>query len=336
MAVRVRDYNKVQPETMSELPETTQIPQQLSGQRLDVALAEMFPQFSRNRLKQWVQDGQILLDGEVMKPKAKVFAGQWLSLKIEPGDENESCEPEDIPLNIVHQDDALIVINKPAGLVVHPAVGHRSGTLQNALLFHDAALSRVPRAGIVHRLDKDTTGLMVVARTLQAHTYLVDQLQQRLITREYQALVHGVMTGGGEIDQPIGRHPHDRLRMAVREGGREALTHYRLLQRFRCHSHIQLKLDSGRTHQIRVHMQHLHHAVVGDPVYAGRMRLPPDASPEFIAALRDFKRQALHAWRLSLQHPDTGEALSWEALIPADMEALRLQMLADLEQHGDA
>ncbi len=336
MAVRVRDYNKVQPETMSELPETTQIPQQLSGQRLDVALAEMFPQFSRNRLKQWVQDGQILLDGEVMKPKAKVFAGQWLSLKIEPGDENESCEPEDIPLNIVHQDDALIVINKPAGLVVHPAVGHRSGTLQNALLFHDAALSRVPRAGIVHRLDKDTTGLMVVARTLQAHTYLVDQLQQRLITREYQALVHGVMTGGGEIDQPIGRHPHDRLRMAVREGGREALTHYRLLQRFRCHSHIQLKLDSGRTHQIRVHMQHLHHAVVGDPVYAGRMRLPPDASPEFIAALRDFKRQALHAWRLSLQHPDTGEALSWEAPIPADMEALRLQMLADLEQHGDA
>jgi 23S rRNA pseudouridine1911/1915/1917 synthase len=236
----------------------------------------------------------------------------------------------------VHQDDALIVINKPAGLVVHPAVGHRSGTLQNALLFHDAALSRVPRAGIVHRLDKDTTGLMVVARTLQAHTYLVDQLQQRLITREYQALVHGVMTGGGEIDQPIGRHPHDRLRMAVREGGREALTHYRLLQRFRCHSHIQLKLDSGRTHQIRVHMQHLHHAVVGDPVYAGRMRLPPDASPEFIAALRDFKRQALHAWRLSLQHPDTGEALSWEAPIPSDMEALRLQMLADLEQHGDA
>ena len=336
MAVRVRDYNKVQLETMSDLPETTQIPQQLSGQRLDVALAEMFPQFSRNRLKQWVQDGQILLDGEVVKPKAKVFANQWLSLKVEPGDENEACEPEDIPLNIVYQDDALIVINKPAGLVVHPAVGHRSGTLQNALLFHDAALSRVPRAGIVHRLDKDTTGLMVVARTLQAHTYLVDQLQQRLITREYQALVHGVLTGGGEIDQPIGRHPHDRLRMAIREDGREALTHYRLLQRFRCHSHIQLKLDSGRTHQIRVHMQYLRHPVVGDPVYAGRMRLPPNASAEFIAALQDFKRQALHAWRLSLQHPDTGEAMSWEAPIPSDMEALRLLMQDDLEQHGDA
>jgi 23S rRNA pseudouridine1911/1915/1917 synthase len=336
MAFRVRDYNKVQPETMSDLPETTQIPQQLSGQRLDVALAEMFPQFSRNRLKQWVQDGQILLDGEVVKPKARVFVGQWLGLNIEPSDENESCEPEDIPLDIVHQDEALIVINKPAGLVVHPAVGHRSGTLQNALLFHDAALSRVPRAGIVHRLDKDTTGLMVVARTLQAHTYLVDQLQQRLITREYQALVHGVLTGGGEINQPIGRHPRDRLRMAVREDGREALTHYRLLQRFRCHSHIQLKLDSGRTHQIRVHMQYLRHPVVGDPVYAGRMRLPPNASAEFTAALQNFKRQALHAWRLSLQHPDTGESLSWEVPIPADMEALRLLMLDDLKQHGDA
>lgn len=335
MVLRVADYNKVQIQTMSDLPETAQIPQQLSGQRLDVALAEMFPEFSRSRLKQWVQDGQILLDGEVVKPKAKVFASQRLSLNIELEDENESCEPENIPLDIVHQDEALIVVNKPAGLVVHPAVGNRSGTLQNALLYHDAALSRVPRAGIVHRLDKDTTGLMVVARTLQAHTYLVDQLQQRLITREYQALVHGVMTGGGMVDQPIGRHPHDRLRMAVREDGRESVTHYRLLQRFRCHSHIQLKLDSGRTHQIRVHMQYLHHPVVGDPVYAGRMRIPPDASPEFVAALREFKRQALHAWRLSLQHPNSGEILSWEAPIPEDMEALRLLMLEDLRQHGE-
>ena len=334
MAIRVRDYNKVQIQAMSDLPETIQIPQQLSGQRLDVALAEMFPQYSRNRLKQWVQDGQILLDGAVVKPKAKVFATQWLSLQVEPGDENEACEAEDIALDIVHQDAALIIINKPAGLVVHPAAGHRSGTLQNALLFHDAALSRVPRAGIVHRLEKDTTGLMVVARTLQAHTYLVDQLQQRLITREYQALVHGVMTGGGEVNQPIGRHPRDRLRMAVREDGRESLTHYRLCQRFRCHSHVQLTLETGRTHQIRVHMQHLRHAVVGDLVYAGRMRLPPDASPEFIEALRSFKRQALHAWRLSLQHPDSGDALSWEAPLPADMEALRQQMLADLELHG--
>jgi 23S rRNA pseudouridine1911/1915/1917 synthase len=321
---------------MSDLPETTQIPQQLSGQRLDAALAEMFPQYSRNRLKQWVQEGQILLDGEVVKPKARVLASQWLSLNVEPGDENQSCEAEDIALDIVHQDAALIVINKPAGLVVHPAAGHRTGTLQNALLFHDVGLSQVPRAGIVHRLDKDTTGLMVVARSLQAHTYLVDQLQQRLITREYQALVHGVMTGGGEVDQPIGRHPRDRLRMAVREEGRESLTHYRLLQRFRCHSHVQLRLDTGRTHQIRVHMQHLHHAVVGDPVYAGRMRLPPNASPEFIAALHDFRRQALHAWRLSLQHPDSGEALSWEAPLPADMEALRQQMLEDLRVHGDS
>lgn len=321
---------------MSDLPETLQIPEQLSGQRLDVALSELLPQFSRSRLQQWVQAGQILLDGAVVKPKVKVFATQILSLQVISSDENESCEPEDLALEIVHQDAALMVVNKPAGLVVHPAVGHRSGTLQNGLLYHDPALSQVPRAGIVHRLDKDTTGLMVVARTLQAHTYLVDQLQQRLITREYQALVHGVLTGGGEVEQPIGRHPRDRLRMAIREDGREALTHYRLLQRFRCHSHLQLKLDSGRTHQIRVHMQHLRHPVVGDQVYAGRMRLPADASPEFIAALRGFQRQALHAWRLGLQHPDSGEAMSWEAPLPVDMEALRQQMLADLAQHNAA
>ncbi len=334
MGLRVRNYSKVQIPAMSDLPETLQIPQQLSGQRLDVALSELLPQFSRSRLQQWVQTGQILLDGAIVKPKVKVFATQLLSLKVSPGDENAACEPEDIALEIVHQDAALMVINKPAGLVVHPAAGHRSGTLQNGLLYHDPGLSQVPRAGIVHRLDKDTTGLMVVARTLQAHTYLVDQLQQRLITREYQALVHGVLTGGGEVEQPIGRHPRDRLRMAIRDDGREALTHYRLLQRFRCHSHLQLKLDTGRTHQIRVHMQHLRHAVVGDPVYAGRMRLPPEASAEFIAALRGFDRQALHAWRLSLQHPDSGAALSWEAPLPVDMEALRQQMLMDARLHG--
>jgi 23S rRNA pseudouridine1911/1915/1917 synthase len=227
-----------------------------------------------------------------------------------------------------------MVINKPAGLVVHPAIGNRSGTLQNALLFHDEKLGQVPRAGIVHRLDKDTTGLMVVARTLQAHTYLVDQLQQRLIEREYQALVHGVLTGGGLVDQPIGRHPYDRVRMAVRKDGRESVTHYRLLQRFRSHSHLQLKLETGRTHQIRVHMQYLRHPIVGDPVYGGRMRLPPDASPAFIDALQEFKRQALHAWRLSLLHPDTGESMSWEAPLPDDMAAMLQTMHEDAEQHG--
>jgi 23S rRNA pseudouridine1911/1915/1917 synthase len=319
---------------MSDLPKMALIPVHLSGQRLDVALAEMFPQYSRSRLKQWLQQGQILLDGDVVKPKIKVFASQQLTLDVEPGEENHDCLPENIALDIVHQDAALIVINKPAGLVVHPAVGNRSGTLQNALLFHDAQLGLVPRAGIVHRLDKDTTGLMVVARTLQAHTYLVDQLQQRLIEREYQALVHGVLTGGGMVDQPIGRNPHDRLRMAIRKEGRESVTHYRLLQRFRCHSHLQLKLETGRTHQIRVHMQYLRHPIVGDPVYGGRMRLPPGATPEFIETLQAFKRQALHAWRLSLAHPDSGEQLSWEAPLPQDMANLRQKMQEDAELHG--
>jgi len=319
---------------MPEFPAKVRVPEALSGQRLDSALAEMFPDYSRSRLKQWIQQGQILLEGKQVKPKVKVFSDQELQLDIEPVGYDEACQPEDIPLDIVYEDESLIVINKPAGFVVHPAAGHHRGTLQNALLFYDESLAGVPRAGIVHRLDKDTTGLMVVARNLVSHKTLVEQIQQREVHREYQATVHGVMTGGGTVDEPVGRHSHDRVRMTVREDGRPSVTHYRVLKRFRAYSHIHVELETGRTHQIRVHMQHLRHPVVGDPVYAGRPRIPPEADPVFIELLRGFNRQALHAWRLSLKHPASGEEISWQADLPEDMQQLLSAMQDDLEKHG--
>jgi 23S rRNA pseudouridine1911/1915/1917 synthase len=236
-------------------------------------------------------------------------------------------------LDVIYQDDAIIVINKPADFVVHPAAGHYSGTMQNALLHFDESLAAVPRAGIVHRLDKDTTGLMVVARNLSAHKYLVDQIQKHEVIREYQAVVFGVMTGGGMVDQPIGRHPRDRIKMAVRENGREAVTHYRLLKRFREHSHIKVQLETGRTHQIRVHMSYLHHPIVGDPVYAGRHRVPAGAQQELLDYLQAFKRQALHAWRLSFVHPESAEDVSFEAPLPDDMQRLIDLLQADLQTH---
>ena len=319
---------------MPEIQTTIDIPEELSGQRLDVVLAELVPDYSRNRLKQWLLDGQILLDGQQAKPKTKVYGDQQVQLDIKVADVDDTCIPEDIPLNIVYEDESLIVVNKPAGLVVHPAVGNRQGTLQNALLFYDASLADVPRAGIVHRLDKDTSGLMVVARTLIAHKYLVEQIQQRDVHREYQTLVHGVMTGGGTVDQPVGRHAHDRVRMTVREDGRPSVTHYRVLNRYRVYTHLHVELETGRTHQIRVHMQHLRHPVVGDPVYSGRSRVPPGADDSFLELLKSFKRQALHAWRLSLAHPETGEMVKWEAPLPEDMENLLAGMKDDMEKHG--
>jgi 23S rRNA pseudouridine1911/1915/1917 synthase len=320
--------------SMTEFSEKTHVPEHLTGKRLDVALAEMFPDYSRSRLKHWVQQGQILLDGQLVKPKTRVFSDQELQLNFVPDTGEDDVLPEAIDLDIVYQDADLIVVNKPAGLVVHPAAGHRSGTLQNALLFYDGSLAGIPRAGIVHRLDKDTTGLMVVARSLISHKKLVDQIQQREVHREYQALVHGVMTGGGTVDEPIGRHSHDRVRMTVRGDGRPSVTHYRVLNRLRAYSHIHVELETGRTHQIRVHMQHLRHPVVGDPVYAGRPRIPPHADAEFLELLKSFNRQALHAWRLSLVHPVSGEEISWQAEIPEDMQQLLDAMQDDLEKHG--
>ncbi|MFV2003585.1 MAG: 23S rRNA pseudouridine(1911/1915/1917) synthase RluD [Gammaproteobacteria bacterium] len=318
---------------MSEAPIIKNITEEFAGKRLDVVLAELFPEYSRSRLKIWIEQGQVLVNGELAKPKNKLAGDEQLQLSVQTIESETVCEAEDIPLDIVYQDEAIIVVNKSAGFVVHPAAGHYTGTLQNALLHFDESLSAIPRAGIVHRLDKDTTGLMVVARNLSSHKYLVDQIQQHEVIREYQAVVHGVMTGGGMVDQPIGRHPRDRIKMAVRENGREAVTHYRLLEKFREHSHVKVQLETGRTHQIRVHMSYLRHAIVGDPVYAGRQRIPAGATPDLVEYLQGFKRQALHAWRLSFMHPDHGEPISVEAPLPEDMQQLIGLLQKDRQQH---
>lgn len=306
------------------------IPAELAGRRLDQALSELFPDFSRNRLKQWVESGEITVDGGVRRPRDKVVGGEQVLLNAALETETP-WTPEAIPLSVIHEDDALIVIDKPAGLVVHPAVGNREGTLVNALLHRYPELAAVPRAGVVHRLDKETSGLLVVARTLQSQASLVEQLQSRSMGREYQAVVHGVLTGGGTVDQPIGRHPVDRKRMAVVRNGKPAVTHYRVVERFRAHTWISVRLETGRTHQIRVHMAHLRYPLVGDPVYGGRLRLPPDCSPQLMEQLQGFRRQALHAARLTLQHPRTGETCQWESPLPADFTALLEALHADNE-----
>jgi 23S rRNA pseudouridine1911/1915/1917 synthase len=309
--------------------------EQSAGKRLDVVLAELFPDYSRSHLKSWIEQGHVLVNGQRVKAKTRMAGDEQLTVKPLVSHDDSDVQPQAIPLDIVFQDEDIIVINKPADMVVHPAAGNPEGTIQNALLHHDEQLSAVPRAGIVHRLDKDTTGLMVVARNLKAHKYLVDQIQKHEVIREYQAVVHGVLTGGGVIDQPIGRHPRDRIRMAVRENGREAITHYRLLQRFREHSHIRVQLETGRTHQIRVHMSYIRHAIVGDPVYAGRHRVPAGAAPGLIEFLQHFNRQALHAWRLHLVHPGSAEEMQFEAPLPQDMQQLISLLQEDLDAHRD-
>ncbi|MCK4675583.1 MAG: 23S rRNA pseudouridine(1911/1915/1917) synthase RluD [Gammaproteobacteria bacterium] len=318
---------------MSEAPIIKILSEEFAGKRLDVVLAELFPEYSRSRLKIWIEQGLVLVNGQTAKPKNKVSGDEELQLTVQAIESETACEAEDIPLNIVYQDEAIIVINKPADFVVHPAAGHYSGTLQNALLHFDESLAAIPRAGIVHRLDKDTTGLMVVARNLSSHKYLVEQIQQHEVVREYQAVVHGVMTGGGLVDQPIGRHPRDRIKMAVRENGREAITHYRLLERFREHSHIKVQLETGRTHQIRVHMSYLRHPIVGDPVYAGRQRIPAGAQQDLVDYIQGLKRQALHAWKLTFVHPEHGNEVSFEAPLAEDIQQLISLLQKDLQTH---
>lgn len=318
---------------MSEEPIIKILTEEFAGKRLDVVLAELFPEYSRSRLKLWIEQGQVLVDGDTARPKQKVFGDEEIRLFAQPIESETACEAEDIPLDIVHQDESIIVINKPADFVVHPAAGHYTGTMQNALLYFDESLAAIPRAGIVHRLDKDTTGLMVVARNLSSHKYLVEQIQLHEVIREYQAVVHGVMTGGGMVDRPIGRHPRDRIKMAVTDNGREAVTHYRLLERFREHSHIRVQLETGRTHQIRVHMSYLHHPIVGDPVYAGRHRVPAGASQELIDYLKAFRRQALHAWKLTFTHPEHGRKVSFEAPLAEDMKKLIDLLHQDQQTH---
>ena len=308
---------------------TASVPDELAGMRLDQCLAEMFPDYSRSKLQTWLKDGRVLVDGEQRKGREKLDGGEEIELDAE-AEQVVEYEAEDIPLDIVHEDESLLIVNKPAGLVVHPAVGNWTGTLVNALLNHAPHLDTLPRAGIVHRIDKETSGLLMVAKTLQAHNSLVEQLQQRSIHREYLALVKGWMTAGGTVDQPIGRHPVDRKRNAVRRDGKDAVTHYRLEQRFKRHTLIRVKLETGRTHQIRVHMSHINYPLVGDQVYGGRFQMPAECNPALAEALRNFKRQALHATKLGLDHPETGDYMEWEQAMPEDMQNL-IKLLTENE-----
>ncbi|MGI2937231.1 23S rRNA pseudouridine(1911/1915/1917) synthase RluD [Vibrio diabolicus] len=304
------------------------------GQRLDQAIAELFADFSRSRLKEWLLDGKVQVNGEVVtKPRTKVMGGEEITLQAELEDE-ERWEAQDIPLDIVFEDDDIIVINKPRDFVVHPGAGTPDGTVLNALLHHYPGIAEVPRAGIVHRLDKDTTGLMVVAKTVPAQTRLVRALQKRNITREYEAIAIGRMTAGGKVDQPIGRHSTKRTLMAVAPMGKPAVTHYRVAERFREHTRIRLRLETGRTHQIRVHMSYLQHPLLGDIAYGGRARIPTGASEELTAMIRGFDRQALHAVMLRFEHPITGEVLEFHAPVPDDMVAMTEALRQDTEEHG--
>ncbi|SFT63726.1 23S rRNA pseudouridine1911/1915/1917 synthase [Pseudomonas marincola] len=302
----------------------------MGGQRLDQVAAQLFAEHSRSRLSAWIKEGLLTVDDQVVRPRDIVHGGSVLVLNAEQEAQGEWVA-EDIPLDIVYEDEHILVINKPAGLVVHPAAGHASGTLLNALLHHVPDIVNVPRAGIVHRLDKDTTGLMVVAKNIQAQTQLVDQLQKRTVSRIYECIVIGVITAGGTINAPIGRSSAQRQRMAVTDGGKPATSHYRVLERFRSHTHTRVKLETGRTHQIRVHMSHVGYPLVGDPVYAGRFRIPPAASPTLVQSLKEFPRQALHARFLELDHPETGKRMKWESPLPDDLVWLLTLLRQDRE-----
>jgi len=309
------------------------IPGAMRGRRLDQVLAELLGEYSRSRLQQWIRSGEVTLDERLPQVREKVMGGETVRIDALIAEQTVDTA-EAIPLDIIHEDAELLVINKPAGLVVHPAAGNPAGTLLNALLHHDPRLAGLPRAGIVHRLDKSTSGLMVVARSLTAHKRLVDALQARTVKREYLAVINSVLTAGGCIDAPIGRHPVDRKRMAVVSGGKQAVTHYRVEERYRAHTLVRVQLETGRTHQIRVHMAYRHHPVVGDPVYGGRLRLPKAAGAHVIAILSGFRRQALHATQLTIEHPVSGETLSWHADVPADMAELIEVLRDDARENG--
>ena len=302
-----------------------------SGHRIDQIAAELFGDFSRARLQEWIKSGHLTVDGVAVRGKDKVRSGNVLALDAEL-ESRENWAAQELALDVVYEDPSLLVINKPAGLVVHPGAGSPDGTMLNALLFRDPQLAAIPRAGIVHRLDKDTTGLLVIARTLQAHADLVRQLQERTVKREYEAVVCGSFTGGGKVDAPMGRHPRDRVKMAVVAGGKPAVTHFRIAERFETYTHLRVQLETGRTHQIRVHMAHIGHPLLGDALYGARLRLPKYADEELKTVLQDFRRQALHAAQLGLIHPVTGEYLQWQAPLPADMQIL----LNELKAHGEA
>jgi 23S rRNA pseudouridine1911/1915/1917 synthase len=313
---------------VSRIVKRLSVPPELAGRRLDQAAAALLPEFSRSRLRAWIDAGALKVGGREAKARLLLKGGEELALQAELETAVESG-PEPIPLEIVHADDALLVIDKPVGLVVHPGAGNRSGTLQNALLHKFPDLAVLPRAGLVHRLDKDTSGLLLVARTLQSHTALTAALERREIKRTYRSICQGVLTGGGTVDAPIGRHRRERTKMAVVEGGRPARTRYRVLERFRAHTYCELELETGRTHQIRVHLAHIRAPLLGDPAYGGRPKLPPAAADEVRAALQAFRRQALHASFLELAHPMTRGALALQSALPPDFAALLALLRAD-------
>ena len=308
------------------------IPNEYFGQRLDQVLAQLMPDYSRSKIQDWLKKGLILLNRQTATAKSKVQGGEIVSF-AQAQALAEIAEPQwtaqAIDLNIVYEDAFLLVINKPVGLVVHPGAGNQNGTLANALVHHAPELANVPRNGIVHRIDKETSGLLVVARSLSAHNDLVNQLENREFEREYLAVCQGVMTAGGKVDAPIGRHPQQRVRMAVVRNGKPAVTHYRVLEKFRAHTFLRLKLETGRTHQIRVHMAHIHYPLVGDPVYGGRLKMPAGISEDLRQCLSQFRRQALHAASLGLHHPDSGEFVHWQIDLPDDMQHLLAELRAD-------
>lgn len=312
---------------------TLSLPIEFQGKRLDFVVSQLLPEYSRNLIKQWILEGKLLQNGHSAKPKDPVTEGDIITLEATL--ESQISNPaQSLPLDIVFEDDQLLVINKPAGLVVHPGAGNQDHTLMNALLHYDPKLEYLPRAGIVHRLDKETSGLMVIAKTLETHTYLIDLMQQHEVKRTYEAVIWGPCISGATIDAPMGRHPKQRVRMAVVNDGKPAVTHFRLIERFREHTHVRVMLETGRTHQIRVHMAHIRHPVVGDPVYGGRFKLPPKATPELIEELRGFKRQALHAAELTLEHPITHEVMTWKAPLPQDMQHLLICLKYDTTKNS--
>ncbi|HTM63646.1 MAG TPA: 23S rRNA pseudouridine(1911/1915/1917) synthase RluD [Gammaproteobacteria bacterium] len=307
------------------------IPDDLANERLDQALAKLLPEYSRTQLKQWIEKDQVTINGSVQKAKTRVRSGDRIlvqpTLRPEP-----AWEAQNIPLNIVYEDEAVIIINKPAGLVVHPGAGNASATMLNALLHHEPALKALPRAGILHRLDKDTSGLLIVAKTLAALKSLSQQLKHRTLSREYQTVVYGSLISGGKVDAPIDRHPVQRKRMAIVDTGKPAITHYRIMEKYRGLTRLKVKLETGRTHQIRVHMSHIRHPIAGDVQYGGRVQLVKGMSEELIQCLRQFKRQALHAFAVGFTHPVSGEWMDFEAEIPEDMQELISALRKDAEK----
>lgn len=302
------------------------IPSHFAGQRLDIVLTQLIPQYSRTRFKTWLASGHVTLNQSPAKAKDKVLGGETILLHT-PHLEKEKWVPQALPVQLIYEDEALLIINKPAGIVTHPAPGHHDGTLVNALMHHCPGLQHLPRAGLIHRLDKDTSGLLVVAKTLETHFTLIKDLQARRIKREYEAIVKGVLISGGRIETQLGRSPHDRTRVAVRHSGKQAITHYRVIQRFSAHTHLALQLETGRTHQIRVHMAHLRHPIVGDPIY-GHHTVSSKLNTPLYTALSEFKRQALHAKNLGLTHPLSQHYCEWTAPLPDDMQHL-LEILKD-------